>query len=165
MALSDAHNLLTQENWEGAELRDLVERALAPFGGVAHERLRLSGPVVRLTPRQAVALSMALHELGTNAAKYGALSVMAGRVDVRWNVSADGSAFELTWRERGGPQVLPPERRGFGTRLLGRGLAQDLDGTVDLEFEPDGVCCSIRAPLTHLEASGAGGPLDLHVFH
>jgi PAS domain S-box-containing protein len=148
MALALAHDVLTQANWEGAELRDIVTRATAPFSGATEPRFHISGPALHVTPRQALALSMALHELGTNAAKYGALAGERGRVDVTWTITSREDAFELEWAERHGPPVSPPENRGFGTRLLERGLAGDLDGQVRLDFDPAGVRCRIRAPIS-----------------
>jgi two-component sensor histidine kinase len=99
-----------------------------------------------MPPKQALALSLALHELATNAAKYGALSRPEGRVELRWEV-ANGQ-LNLSWRETGGPKVAPRSRRGFGSRLLDDVLSRDLDGQTRLEFAPDGVCCWITAPLS-----------------
>lgn len=148
LALSQAHDVLTQENWEGADLRDIVDRAVAPFAAAGDAQFQVSGPALRLTPRQALALSMALHELATNAAKYGALTTNFGRVEVTWKLTdGGGGTVELDWIERGGPPVAPPARTGFGSRLLKRGLAHDLGGEVRLEFAPQGVRCHIRAPL------------------
>jgi PAS domain S-box-containing protein len=161
VALSEAHDVLTQENWEGADLLEIVERAAAPFTGTGEQRFRISGPPVRVTPRQALALSMALHELATNAAKYGALTTDQGRVDVLWSLAAGRQeTLEIEWLEQGGPPVTPPDTRGFGSRLLQRGLAQDLEGTVQLEFEPTGVRCRISAPLGS-PGPTPGGPLEL----
>lgn len=149
LALSEAHNLLTRENWEGADLREIIERAIAPFRASGDHRIRVQGGSVRLSPRQAVALSMALHELGTNAVKYGALSGDAGWVEVLWTFAGPGGGtLALEWREAGGPRVAAPTSRGFGSRLLERGLAQDLEGEVELNFDPEGVVCRITAPIT-----------------
>ncbi|HEX7943681.1 MAG TPA: PAS domain-containing protein [Phenylobacterium sp.] len=146
LALSAAHDLLTRSNWEGADLPDVVARALAPFRGAAQARVSFDGPSALLRPQQALAISMALHELGTNAAKYGALSTLSGQVEVKWR--REGSDVEITWRESGGPAVAAPTQRGFGSRLLERGLAQDLRGTVELTFPPSGVRCRITAPVS-----------------
>lgn len=145
-ALSRAHDVLTAENWEGANLREVVARALEAFSG---DRVRVDGPEVRLTPRQALALSIALHELATNAAKYGALSNGRGTVDVRWSVVRAGEAqmLELRWTERGGPPVALPIKRGFGSRLIERSLANELGGAASIEFAREGVCASIASPL------------------
>jgi PAS domain S-box-containing protein len=143
-ALSRAHDLLTAQNWEGASLRDIARRALEPFRTSA-DRVVFSGPDIQLTPKQAVALSIALHELATNAAKYGALSGERGRVSVQWKV-ADGN-FDVKWVESDGPEVTPPSRHGFGTRLIERSLAHDLGGAARIGYLPGGVVAEIAAPL------------------
>lgn len=147
VALAEAHDLLTRENWEGAELHDLASRLALLHGGAA--RFELIGPAVRLSPRAALSLSMALHELATNAVKYGALSTPAGRVTLQWNLTPGPGAerLDLTWTESGGPPVTPPTQRGFGSRLIERGLAAELSGEAAIRFEPDGVVCHIRARL------------------
>ncbi len=137
--------MLTRESWEGAELAEVVKDALAPHDG-PQPRFAASGPAVRLPPRIALSIAMALHELATNAVKYGALSVPAGRVALSWRV-AEGR-LALSWRESGGPPVDPPTRTGFGSRLIERSLARELDGTVDLSFPREGVTCTIVAPLS-----------------
>jgi two-component sensor histidine kinase len=142
ISLAGAHDLLTSRNWSGADVTDVVERAVAPF---VAGRFAIDGPSLDLSPKQTLALSLALHELGTNAAKYGALSRSDGRVTISWQ--ADDGQLELSWRESGGPQVLAPIRRGFGSRLLENGLFRDLDGRTRLEFAADGVCCLITASL------------------
>jgi two-component sensor histidine kinase len=149
LALSRAHDVLTRENWEGADLMDVVERALEPYQVHSENRLHITGPHVRLTPRMSLALAMALHELATNAVKYGALSNKSGIIDVSWAVQ-DGAApprLVLQWKEAGGPPVVAPRRRGFGSRLIERSLAQDLDGQVDIAFAPTGVVCTVNAPV------------------
>jgi len=157
LALSAAHDVLTQESWEGADLREVVGRAAAPFAGGRHQSFHVSGPPVRVTPAHTLALSMALHELATNAAKYGALTTEQGRVDVAWRLAGDeGEILEIEWREREGPLVTSPDTRGFGSRLLLQGLAQDLDGHVQLEFDPEGVRCLISAPLRRVQAEAPG---------
>jgi two-component sensor histidine kinase len=100
-----------------------------------------------LQPKAALALSLALHELATNAVKYGALSTEAGSIDIEWQVTRHPKRFHLRWSESGGPKVEPPERRGFGSRLVERGLSQDIAGDVRLDFTIDGVMCSVDAPL------------------
>jgi len=147
-ALSRAHDLLTQQNWEGANLGEVVRRALAPFN-VQSGRIGVEGPEARLTPKQALSLSIALHELATNAAKYGALSGERGRVDVRWEIVETGGAplLRLDWTESGGPEVAPPTRTGFGTRLIERGLAPDLGGEARIDYRPSGVVAMISTPI------------------
>ncbi|HZZ37266.1 MAG TPA: HWE histidine kinase domain-containing protein [Caulobacteraceae bacterium] len=148
-ALGSAHDLLTRENWEGASLGEIVRVTLAAHGGDGQPRFDIAGPEVRLTPQMALALAMALHELATNATKYGALSNAKGRIRIRWGVTAaaDGDELSLTWRERGGPSVQPPRRRGFGSRLIERGLSASLGGRARLSFEPTGLNCEIVATL------------------
>ncbi len=149
IALSDAHNLLTEHNWEGTTLDRVVEMALRPHRSERQDRFEVAGPEVPLLPKTALAISMALHELATNAIKYGALSNESGRVAVEWQVPHQGHEPRLvmTWVEQGGPPVTPPTRRGFGSRLIERGLAAELGGRVQLAYEPSGVRCTINAPL------------------
>jgi PAS domain S-box-containing protein len=146
VSLSAAHDVLTRENWEGAGLREVVHTALAPFD---ETRIETRGPEVRLGAQAALALGMALHELATNATKYGALSGDAGNVTLTWRAQRrdDRVLFALEWREAGGPPVMPPKRRGFGSRLLTQGVRADLNGVAELLFEPDGLVCRIVAPL------------------
>lgn len=141
-ALASAHNLLTRESWEAASLRDVVASAAAPCdpGG---ERFSMDGPDMRVPPRVAVALALAVHELCTNAVKYGALSNDEGRVAIRWGI--ESGRLRLTWTERGGPPVAPPSHRGFGSRMLERALASELEGVVTLDFFPEGLRCTIDA--------------------
>jgi two-component sensor histidine kinase len=122
IALSRAYNLLTENNWEGADLATIVRRTLAPFAGAG--RTTLSGPPVALTPKLTLAVSAAIQELSTNAAKYGALSVEQGDIDVTWARESDG-VIAFRWTERDGPAVEKPARRGFGTRLIQDILAAD----------------------------------------
>lgn len=153
-ALAAAHDLLTTENWETASLRQVIEKAGLGCGADAG-RLDIGGPDLRVPPRTAVSIVMAVHELCTNAVKYGALSNESGTVAVTWDVTeVDGAAaLRLSWVEQGGPPVSSPGRKGFGTRMIERSLAADLGGTVTLEFPPEGVRCTVEAPLpTHDEA-------------
>ena len=147
MALASAHNLLTDQRWERAPLAALVAEVLAPYRGETAERVTLAGPAVDLDPQTAVAIAMALHELATNAAKYGALSVPGGHVAIAWSCLDDGGPrVALDWVERGGPPVEPPSRRGFGTRLIERGLSADLKGRTQIDFHPHGVVARLEAP-------------------
>ena len=143
-ALAAAHGLLTNENWEAVSLRTIVNDTIEPFRA-RRECFEVSGPDVPLPPKTAVTLALALHELGTNAAKYGALLAESGRVHLIWSISGD--RLRLTWREEGGPRVCPPARRGFGSRLIERGLAAELKGHVSIAFEEKGVVCAVDAPL------------------
>lgn len=146
IALSQAHNLLTRDGWRGANLAELVLTELRPYRGAADERIEMQGPAVWLAPNTAVALGMALHELTTNAVKYGALSNPNGRIVLEWELAEqnpEADRLTLRWREMDGPPVAPPTRRGFGTRLIVGGLAHQLNGSVDLDFAPEGVRCVI----------------------
>jgi two-component sensor histidine kinase len=152
-AMAAAHDLLVAANWESADLRETVVAALEPFGS-DRRRFILEGPPVPITARAALALSMALHELCTNAAKYGALSTPAGQVTIRWRLAPgeDGERFHLTWAERGGPPVDAPERKGFGSRLIETALASELSATAGLRFAADGAEFVLDADATRVVA-------------
>ncbi len=147
MALAEAHDILTRENWEGAEMEDVLDRLRNLHGG--RGCFVFSGPPVWLSPRMALSLSMALHELATNAVKYGALSTPDGQVRIEWTVTPgqDGARLALIWTESGGPPVTVPTRRGFGSRLIERGLTAELAGEARIDFAPAGVICRIEAGL------------------
>jgi PAS domain S-box-containing protein len=149
VALSQAHDVLTDQNWQGAGIRELFARVTAPLIGPDDRRFECAGPDLFLTPRMALSLSLALHELCTNAAKYGALSCPQGRVLVAWSLSGrnGGSRLRLRWEEAGGPPVQVPRRKGFGTRLIARGVAHELSADVRLDYKVTGVVCEIDAPL------------------
>lgn len=150
-ALSTAHDVLTRESWNGADVGDVVRGTLAAWTSGADPRVRIEGEGLRLRPTAAQALTLALHELATNASKYGALSNALGQVEVRWRVTPGRHGrLQMTWHERGGPPVQPPARRGFGSWLIETGLAQDLGGKVELAFEPQGVTCRIEAPVAEI---------------
>lgn len=150
-ALSKAHDLLTSENWRGAELSDLVTETLAPFGINDREsgRISVEGGAITLPSRKAMAISMALHELATNAAKYGALSNSMGRVAIAWRIEAEAQVkrLRLLWREIDGPPVRKPKSRGFGSHLIER-LPRELQGEVSLDYRPEGLLCEIMLPVT-----------------
>jgi len=148
-ALTAAYTLLTRESWSGVQLREVVEEELRPFMAGDRASIEIEGPPVPLDPRGALALGMAIHELATNAAKYGALSVPEGNVAVTWAVerTGDDDHLVLNWIEQNGPPVTPPAKRGFGTVLIERGLAHDLSGEAKVQFLPGGVRASVRAPL------------------
>jgi len=147
-ALAAAHDILTEQNWESASLHEVV-RKTGSGCGAGEGRVRIAGPELRLEPRTAVALAMALHELCTNAVKYGSLSNEVGTVDIRWEVAgAEGARnLRLEWSEQGGPPVATPSRRGFGSRMIERALASELRGEVELQFLPEGLRCVVEAPL------------------
>jgi len=144
MALSNTHNLLTATNWVSAGLREVAQMELRPHGP---ERYRLTGPSVALTPAQALALGLLFHELATNAAKHGALSSGEGCVQVSWRL--DRCELKIDWTEHDGPNVAPPTRRGFGSRLIERSLRGQLGGEASLDYAPGGLRCHIRLPLAH----------------
>ena len=152
LALSKAHSLLGRHSWNAICLHELLERILQPFGldDSASSRITVEGDDVRLQPKVALSLAMVFHELATNAAKYGALSNGEhGRITIIGALvkAPDGDRITLSWREAGGPPVEPPSRRGFGSRLIERGLAQDLDGEVSMDYSPGGLVCGITLPL------------------
>jgi PAS domain S-box-containing protein len=149
VALARAHDVLTRENWEAADLREIISEAIAPYRQHGENRSRCEGPRVRLSPRMALPLAMALQELVTNAVKYGALSNATGTISISWTIDTTQAPerLKLRWEESGGPTVAPPSRRGFGSRLLERSLAQELDGEVHIAFAPTGLVCSMDVPL------------------
>jgi light-regulated signal transduction histidine kinase (bacteriophytochrome) len=147
-AMARTHSQLTLSRWEGVNLRTLVAEQFAPFG----ERVIAAGPNLALRPKAALSISLAFHELMTNAAKYGALSVASGKVEINWRVkSGDGRRGLLfRWEERGGPPVAPPVHMGFGRMLLERSLAYDIDGEVTLDFRAEGLICEAFIPFAHI---------------
>ena len=160
LTLAAAHDLLTAESWHGARLSDVVASTMAPFETVRRPQISRSGPAVWLSAQRALALSMALHELATNAVKYGSLSAPEGRVTIRWTVS-DDHLLTLSWVEKDGPPVQPPERSGFGSRLLQRSLARELSGDVAFTFAPAGVRCEIRCKIADTRPSVAPEAIEV----
>jgi PAS domain S-box-containing protein len=148
LALARAHDLLTKRNWQDVPLQQLVQDITAPAAGDG--RIKIAGPTVALNARCAVSFTMVLNELLTNASKYGALSCPDGSLSLSWSLKNNGGADVLAydWTEYGGPQVSPPRRRGFGTRLMERCVEGDLGGEFDLVFEPQGVRCRMLIPIT-----------------
>ena len=154
-ALARSHNALAENGWQGAGLYRLVADAVAAYRSENGMRVTLGGPDVHLTPRAAQSLGLALHELMTNAAKYGALTAVDGAVDVGWSLQGDGAAARLVvvWRESGGPPVeAPPSRSGFGTRLIELTVAVELDGRLDLDYRRSGLVATPDLPLATLAA-------------
>jgi two-component sensor histidine kinase len=147
LALSRAHNLITDQNWEGASVEQVVRDAT---DHLAPDRFELAGERVWLSPRAALALALALHELATNGVKYGALSGEEGKVAISWRT--EEGMLRLEWKELGGPKVEAPTRRGFGSRLIERALGSDLGGKAELSFEADGLRCTIAASLRTIYA-------------
>ncbi len=150
-ALAEAHDLLTQHNWTGAGLEQIARQSLATLTG-ATGRIALEGPPVQLEPNAVIVLAMVMNELGTNALKYGALSVPTGRVLLNWHLiepgdGSNGRSVRLSWIERFGPAASPPDKTGFGLRMLKDALRLELDGGCDLEFKKTGLECRIEFPL------------------
>ena len=154
-ALVEIHNLLVAGAWRGVDLHDLIRTQLSPFVATDADQLETAGPLVTLTPTAAEQIGLALHELATNAAKHGALSVRAGRVQVRWeldNNGADGGTLRLFWREYNGPPVTSPARKGFGHLVVTRAVPATLQGKALLEFQETGVYWTLAAPGTNIVA-------------
>ena len=148
-AIAHATDLMTGHRWVEASVHTVVESIIGAYCKDAPDRCAFGGPPVQLNPKTGISLSMALHELTTNAIKYGAWSNATGKVAITWDLegSGPGALFRLEWRESGGPPVSAPERRGFGSRLIERGLAAEMGGEAQLRFEPAGLVCLIEAPL------------------
>ena len=146
-AMSRAHDLLAQERWIGADIATVVRQEAAIFD--AGSAIRLAGPPVRLNPRAALSIALAIHELGTNAAKYGALSVSAGTASAGWSIdrTEDEPYLVLRWEESGGPRVAAPQGRGFGSMLIERSIAYELDGKATMDYREAGLTCTIAIPL------------------
>jgi PAS domain S-box-containing protein len=149
ISLGKTHTLITENTWEGAQLHDLLRLELDPYDDGSRGRVRLNGARIDLPADIAVAFGMAVHELTTNAVKHGSLSVHDGFVEITWTAepAGDGTRLSLTWVERDGPQVTPPTRRGFGSQLLQRVFVSQVEGSVDMKFEPAGLEVTIIATL------------------
>ena len=143
-ALSNAHRLLASSRWEGADLNRLVEEEFAPYRASGSERVSTRGPIVLLPPATAQTIALALHELATNAAKYGALSNEHGRVDLSWRT--EPGKLELIWVELGGPEITPPNRGGYGSRAIVAGIERQLGGIVDFDWQAGGLRCTLSLP-------------------
>ncbi len=156
LGLARAHDLLTKRHWEDAPLDYLAREVLAPLCADSGERLQIRGPAVSLNPRAALSITMALNELATNAAKFGALASESGSLSLTWRTRADAKTtmLDLVWLEGGGPPVKAPARRGFGTRLLERCIERDLNGELDLIFDPKGLFCRMAIPLRESVQNG-----------
>lgn len=159
-ALAIAHDILTQTRWIGIGLSELLAAVLAPYRSAGGTRVNLSGPAVLLPARAVVPLSMVLHEMTTNAVKYGALSSARGRIEITWELSGGTDpSVAMTWREHDGPTVKPPTTAGFGTTLIDRVISHDLEGTTKIKFDPAGVSWTIAFPVETLaRASGRADP-------
>jgi two-component sensor histidine kinase len=152
-ALARANSLLARSRWAGTDLRQLVGDLLAPYRFADEGRARIDGPDLILKPNAARSMALAVHELATNAVKYGALSTSAGRVAVEWARPA-GDRFAVRWTETGGPPVKPPTRRGFGTGMISQLMGLQLEGDAQFEWRPEGLACRIALPAKHLCAVG-----------
>ncbi len=140
-SLANVHSLFVESRWTGAELRNLVAQELAPYSQENELRTQIDGPHVVLEPNAAQAMAIAVHELSTNAAKYGALSLPEGRVQITWSLGNGSLTFQ--WTEAGGPQVEPPQHRGFGTRVIENIIGGQLNGGVRFDWRPSGLCCEL----------------------
>jgi len=161
IALSKAHDQLTIHHWESADLRELFSASLAPYAGTDPERVILRGEDVVLRPRAVLTLAMAVHELTTNAAKYGALSVPGGRVEIHWQpVRTDNVSpiLRIDWREQNGPRVSDPAEWGFGSKLIDGSIAAELGGRTRLTFDPGGLRCEIEIPMRNATVDVRGEP-------
>ncbi len=158
MAIAATHNVLTDENWSAASLRQIIDGAVTPYR-VHPGQLTITGQDLRVSPKPAVVMALAFHELAINALKYGALSAQAGHVDIRWRVDG-GERLNIEWTERGGPPVQRPERRGFGSRIVELALPNELGGEVDVDYRTEGLHCSISSPLSALDKIDAFMPLS-----
>jgi PAS domain S-box-containing protein len=151
-ALAAAHDLLVQRDWRGASMSEVVKSQLGHYLDQQSSQIELDGPSLIVTPEAAQNIGLAVHELSTNAAKYGALSVPEGRVKVRWDhgEASDGGRLQLSWVERGGPEVIQPSRRGFGQVVTEQLTARALHGSANLLFERSGVCWTLNIPSSHV---------------
>lgn len=172
IALSKAHDQLTVHHWESVDLRELLSGSLAPYAGAGPERIVLRGEDIVLRPRVVLTLAMVFHELATNAAKYGALSVPGGSVEIRWQPEASpdggesggtGPILRIDWIEQGGPPVVPPTRRGFGSKLIEGSIPADHGGSVRLVYDPSGLRCEIVMPLDAADSEHASVGMDWKV--
>ncbi len=148
-ALSATHDLLSQSDWSNAPMGEIVRSELAPYMGESDSHVEMSGPEISLAPNDAMSLGLAIHELATNAAKYGALSVPGGKVFVTWHLPRADVA-EVHWREEGGPRVEAPAKRGFGRDLIEKIVSHELQSQVELQFKPEGVECRLQVPVRRL---------------
>src|SRR5262249_27137977 len=156
-SMASTHDLLSDRRWQGVSLTELIRRELAPYAAAGNTQI--DGPVVTLNVEAAQALAMVVHELATNAAKYGALSVKSGRIAVRWSLKATGheeSPLCIEWNESGGPKVVPPTEPGLGTSIICELIPHELGGNVEHVYRSEGVRCKLEFPVTRLSASISG---------
>jgi PAS domain S-box-containing protein len=153
-ALARAHDLLVRESWHGVSLHDLVRSQLGPYSDRDHPQVAVSGPDIQVKPEAAQTLSLAFHELASNAVKYGALSRRKGHVSVDWRELPQNGKIEIVWRERHGPRPTQPKRRGLGSQVIEQHLSRALHADVTLAFPPEGLTCRIMLPSTFLQKTG-----------
>jgi two-component sensor histidine kinase len=146
VALGRAHEVLSDQRWLSADLHEIVDSVFLPLGLKGSARIAITGPAIALAPRTALMISMVLHELATNAVKYGSLSNSDGRITIGWMLRTEGKneLVDLSWRESGGPKVSEPIAKGFGSRLIEQSIVAQLDGKVALAFAPEGLTCEIE---------------------
>jgi two-component sensor histidine kinase len=154
VAIGCSHDLLIADNWHGASLRMLVEQQLGEHADRFGEQIAIEGEDVMLKPEAVQNLGLALHELATNATKYGSLSEPRGQVSIKWQFCEEASKLKLIWQERGGPEVSPPQRSGFGRAMIENVVGQALEGDVNLSFPPKGVRCEIVIPSAQVTSRG-----------
>jgi two-component sensor histidine kinase len=149
VALGRAHEVLSDQRWLSADLHEIVDGVFVPLGVKGSTRIAIRGPATALAPRTALMVSMVLHELATNAVKYGSLSNSDGRVTIDWSLSTVGKekCVDLRWRESGGPKVTPPAAKGFGSRLIEQSVVAQLHGKAELVFADEGLRCEIQFPV------------------
>jgi two-component sensor histidine kinase len=150
-ALGVAQDLLVRERWTGAGCRSLIESAVKAFQSKSLDQFEISGDNIAISSGPAISLSMVIHELCTNAVKYGALSVPGGRVAITWTVTDIPQRFKLNWKESKGPPVQEPSRKSFGSRLIEQALPGQLQGEARLRFEPDGLSCEVNIPFSVMQ--------------
>jgi two-component system, chemotaxis family, CheB/CheR fusion protein len=153
LGLSHSNDLLMKQDWHGVRLIELIKTQLAPFVGSDEQDIALNGPEVFLASKAVQVLGLALHELATNATKYGALSTPGGKIALSWSLHEGGvapDAFRLTWRERGGPAVKPSERKGFGSFVMEQMVKREIDAAVVVRFAPEGIIWTLDMPASHV---------------
>jgi two-component sensor histidine kinase len=153
LALARSTDLLVEQNWKGVPITELIDAQLRPFQPSDESRVSMEGPRIDLSADAAQNLGLALHELATNASKYGALSEAGGAVAIRWRVAQPGGRFHITWMETGGPPVSPPADMGFGGQVIQRTVAQALNGEVTHDFPPEGVVWTLEVALSEIVAT------------
>jgi two-component sensor histidine kinase len=149
-ALGRAHDLLLQVRWSSANLAHIVKGATEPFDNEGEGKISIQGPDFKMTAGAVIALAMTLNELCTNATKFGALSLPAGRIEIAWSIDTGNERLHLTWTEKGGPDVHPPARRSFGTRMI-ETLGKQLNGKVEMAYPPSGFVYALDVPLASLK--------------